>query len=130
MGQSIKNPVDPSTNCPLVPAIAIPMEQKTETHFVCPPNHIKQLRRAISETDWLLVIGWRENEEHFLSLWNDKSPALRHVLVVGRKDTPDVVDNLNRRGMIRPGCKVSQFQDGFSGFLASRDLESFLSSLD
>lgn len=130
MGQSIRNPMDSTTSSPLVPAIAIPMEQKSEAHFVCPKNHLEHLRRAIAKTDHLLVIGWRGNEEHFLSLWDEKSPWLRRVLIVSGSDTHDIAENFNRPGMIGTGCEVSDYKDGFSNFLATAELETFLTSLD
>jgi hypothetical protein len=54
------------TDVPMVPAIAIPVEQKS--YFECPAEHLRELEKLLPETDRLLLIGWRATEDHFLDL--------------------------------------------------------------
>jgi SIR2-like domain len=55
-----------ATQVPLVPAIAIPVEQKN--HFECPSDHLRILEELLPHTDRLILIGWRATEDHFLDL--------------------------------------------------------------
>ncbi len=54
---------------PCVPCIAIPMATKSDSDFVCPPDHIAKLKEALNEATDVLIIGWKGNERHFLELW-------------------------------------------------------------
>ncbi|MEP7166424.1 MAG: hypothetical protein ABI758_00415 [Candidatus Woesebacteria bacterium] len=49
-----------------LPAIAIPIG--TKGNFICPKSHIDSLIEQIKETDRILVIGWRAQDEYLLSL--------------------------------------------------------------
>ncbi len=59
------NNVD-SSNRPLFPAIAIPVESKSE--FECPQDHVDCLVQLLPDTSKILVIGWRAMEMNFLEL--------------------------------------------------------------
>jgi hypothetical protein len=48
------------------PAVAIPMESKQD--FECPQAHLDLLEQLIREVRGVLTIGWRAQEQSFLSL--------------------------------------------------------------
>ncbi len=50
----------------LCPAIAIPLPGKGD--YICPPSHIDELKKALSKTDRILIIGWRANDTNLISL--------------------------------------------------------------
>ena len=108
------------------PAIAIPVETKSESEFEFPESHLKELRDAIRQTSRLLMIGWRGTEQHFLNLW--KAGAARHLkriqIVAGtRNDAEEVYKNIGIA--TQASCKLSA--DGFSEFVLTDELDDFLS---
>jgi len=58
--------------CPLFPAIAIPVERKND--FECPAEHLQALTACLPQVSHLLIIGWRAAEQHFLTLLKDGLP--------------------------------------------------------
>lgn len=127
----IVNPHDKETRCPLLPAIAIPMERKSETDFVCPKNHLRALRKCIEEVDHLLIVGWKGYEDHFLRLWENKSPVLQSVKAVlgNQAEASDLLDRLQRPGLVGNGTARLPSETGFSDFLVTDELEQFLGSI-
>jgi SIR2-like domain len=132
-----------SSNAPAnVPAIAIPMEKKTDSDFMCPPTHLDVLRARLMEVTHLLVIGWRGAEAHFLKMWRDIPRS------VAPKDTPGYVENWPptlvgvqvvdcsaegvatvyanlKGGSIRCG-RALEFEQGFSAYV---DTSEYLNAL-
>ncbi len=66
-----------------IPAIAIPLQNKTEETFVWPPNHLTQLQEFLPSVTRILIIGWRAKEAHFSKLLKGSLPKVRQVMVVG-----------------------------------------------
>src|SRR3989344_4052741 len=54
------------------PAIAIPLNQKTE--FVCPPEHIASLEAALETAKHVVTVGWRGSEDRFCRLLQTHCP--------------------------------------------------------
>jgi hypothetical protein len=65
------------------PAIAIPVQNKTEETFVWPPNHVTQLQELLPSVTKILIIGWQAREAHFIELLRGSLPRVSHVMVVG-----------------------------------------------
>lgn len=101
-------PHSPSDQVPdppvlMVPALAIPMEAKTE--FGCPPAHLAALRSDLPAVRRLLIVGWRAAEPHVVDLlWGSDNhvqsgltPGFSSLIVSGSQDDADqVVTNLGR----------------------------------
>jgi hypothetical protein len=51
----------------MAPAIAIPVETKSQSEFACPSAHLVRMRKWMSRCNHVLAIGWRGEEEHFLA---------------------------------------------------------------
>lgn len=70
------------------PAIAIPT--RTKTRFQCPPDHVDALKEGLREVDWVLVIGWRGQEQYFLDLCKEGlHPGTRLLVVDENKENAD-----------------------------------------
>jgi hypothetical protein len=68
---------------PILPAIAIPVQTKTEQHFECPQNHRYYLVKMLPNITKILIIGWQAKEAHFTAMLRGNLPKLKHVMVVG-----------------------------------------------
>lgn len=108
------------------PAIAIPVETKSESEFEFPESHLKELRNAIKQTSRLLLIGWKGTEQHFLNLWKSgAAPNLKRIQIVAgtRNDAEEAHKNIGIA--IRAYHNLSA--DGFSEFVLTDELDAFLS---
>jgi hypothetical protein len=108
------------------PAISIPVEQKSV--FACPDSHLEVLRRAlIDDVRRVLVVGWRASEDHFHDAVLKDRVADRPVLVVGENRQADetTAANLEKAGLQRNRIECSDAA-GFTGFLATAELDDFL----
>jgi hypothetical protein len=63
------------------PAIAIPVQNKTDDTFACPRHHLKGLVEIFPSVTKILIVGWQAKEAHFLKLLREQSPRLTHVMV-------------------------------------------------
>ncbi len=77
----------------IVPAIAIPVQTKTEDYFEWPATHRDFFLRLLPSVKQILTIGWQGKEAHFLNLLREHLPhggvtQLTHLQVVG-KDTDE-----------------------------------------
>jgi len=70
-------PIGHENGRPIVPAIAIPVENKSV--FECPPSHVAELTGVLSKVDKLLIVGWRASETAFLNLLRKQLPDLAPV---------------------------------------------------
>jgi hypothetical protein len=78
---------------PIFPAIAIPVQTKSEQHFECPIAHRDYLVGMLPHITKILIIGWQAKEAHFLRMLRSGLPKLRHVMVVGA-NAPDAQGTL------------------------------------
>lgn len=112
----------------LFPAIALPVQGKTEQSFECPEEHLQLLRERIPATTRLLVIGWRGTENHFLELWRAVAPkATPRVLIVSGSASAakETAENLIAGGL---GGSIETSPLGFSGWLGSGTIDGFLTN--
>jgi hypothetical protein len=74
---------------PIVPAIAVPVQTKTEDTFEWPSQHRAYFDSLLPLVTKILIIGWQAKEAHFLKLLREKLPTggvtqITHLQVVGR----------------------------------------------
>jgi hypothetical protein len=113
-----------------VPAIAIPTQTKSD--FACPKGHITALRKALSNVDGLIAIGWRGAENQFLGLLRGGLPRETPALVVteSAKACAETEARLEDAGL----STVTSFENGFSGLvrddvIGARRLRLFTASV-
>lgn len=69
----IEDPTYPVHGSELMfPALAIPTVSKHV--FECPDDHIARLVEMVGRVHWILLVGWRATEEHFLSILDHHLP--------------------------------------------------------
>lgn len=107
---------------PILPAIAIPVQTKTEDTFEWPDNHRKYLEELLPHVTKILIIGWRGKEAHFLKLLRENLPKggltqVTHLQVVGR-DSAEVENiskqflaDIDRRVLKSPAVQPQGFSD-------------------
>jgi len=118
---------------PIVPAIAIPFQTKTEDTFEWPRSHRVYLEQLLPHVRKILIIGWRAKEAHFLEMLRDKLPRagreVERILVVG-KDADDGKEILHRfaaeLGQSGYNTRHLYTDGGFGQFVADNEVENFL----
>lgn len=114
----------------LLPAIAIPVQTKTEESFECPGGHLEMLKELLPNVTKILIIGWQAKEAHFLEmLRRSRLPRLKRVMVVGAHAT-DATATL-RYFLERIEVDVrnhSVGQGGFTGFVVNHEGDNFLAA--
>jgi len=113
---------------PIVPAIAIPVQTKTEDTFEWPAHHRAYLEQLLPSVTKILIIGWQAKEAHFLKLLREKLPAggltqITQLQVVGRDHAE--AGNILKQFTADVRRNVKKFhagpaQGGFSQFVAER----------
>ncbi len=86
---------------PTFPAIAIPVEKKSE--FECPAPHLDVLRSHLPQVDKLVLIGWRGAERHFTELLAKHLPPdiPKHVIAGNNeKFAAETKENLESANVI------------------------------
>jgi len=100
----VSNATDPQQlyryNRPILPAIAIPVQTKSEDTFEWPPRHRAYFKELLPSVKKILIIGWRGKEAHFLNLLRENLPKggltqITHLQVVGG-DTAEV-ENISKQ---------------------------------
>lgn len=107
---------------PIFPAIAIPVQTKSDQHFECPLPHRDYLLATLPHITKILIVGWQAKEAHFLRMLRSSLPKLNHVMVVGA-DGSDARGTLNYF-MEEIGLHVpSQFvaRAGFTNFVVTQE---------
>ena len=115
---------------PIFPAIAIPVQTKSEEHFECPPAHRKYLAEMLPRITKILIIGWQAKEAHFLGMLRTHLPLLRHVMIVGANEG-GARETLNYfLGEMKPPQLSSQSvaREGFTEFIVNREGDSFFNA--
>lgn len=109
---------------PIVPAIAIPVQTKTEDTFEWPDSHRKYFEELLPLVTKILIIGWQGKEAHFLNLLREKLPKgglthITHLQVVGRD--PAQVENISKQFLEDIDRRVRKLPalhaQGFSDFV-------------
>ena len=135
----VANATDPpeifSFEAPIVPAIAIPVQTKTQDTFEWPPFHRDLLLKLLPSVTKILIIGWQAKEAHFLKLLKENLPTggltqITHLQVVGRD--PTEAKDISKQFTADIGRNAKKFhpgptQGGFSYFV-EQELVDFLFS--
>jgi len=117
---------------PIVPAIAIPVQTKTDDTFEWPKSHRDYLIELLPQVTKILIIGWQAREAHFMCMLQEFLPnhgrGVRHIWVVG-KDSDDGKDILHRLAadLRQSGYNTNHRHPdgGFSQFVAKGEGEAF-----
>lgn len=121
-----------STQGSIFPAIAIPVQTKTEDHFACPAAHREYLAQKLDWVTKILIIGWQAGEAHFLRMLRNKLPLLTHVMVVGqhRPDSEQIMTRfLFDIGRIDFPLHNQFFgTGGFTKFIVEREGDAFFTA--
>jgi len=113
---------------PIVPAIAVPVQTKTEDTFEWPQSHRAFLDQFLPSVTKILIIGWQAREAHFLQLLRSKLINLTHLMVVGREasDAGGILAYFVQE-IGRTPSPLSRYtgQRGFTQFVVNREGEPF-----
>jgi hypothetical protein len=114
---------------PVVPAIAVPVQTKTEDTFEWPQSQCATLEQFLPSVTKVLIIGWQAREAHFLSKLRlaHPRPKLTHLMVVGRnaRDADATLNHLIEE--IGPhAAKFYLGQEGFTQFVLNHEGKAFL----
>jgi len=121
-----QHPIGSANGLPLVPAIAIPVETKTD--FECPENHLDCLREMVRGITKVLIIGWRGAENHFLRLLREAGLGEVSAQIVAdkRENAEEVLQRLKDAGLSIDGNPMED--TGFTPYVISRKAEHFLAN--
>jgi hypothetical protein len=122
---------------PMLPAIAIPLQTKTQDFFEWPPVHLKHFQKLLPSITKILIIGWQAKEAHFLKLLQEKLPTggitqITHLQVVGSNHAGANTICQQFSADIRRGVKHTDLgpaQGGFSQYV-QQELVTFLYNTD
>lgn len=109
----------------VIPAIAIPVQQKPDPGFECPDKHVEVLKACIPSVTKLMLIGWAGKEKAFLEMLK-ALPKDTDVVVVGENqtDAEEIAGELNDQGI--PCSFKASAARGFSKFVEEREADAFL----
>lgn len=113
---------------PIVPAIAVPVQTKTEDTFEWPTGHRAYLETLLPSVTKILIIGWQAREAHFLQMLRRLLPKLQltYLKVVGASE-PDAWEVLrNFFAEIRQPGRQSVGSVGFTKFADAQEGVEFL----
>ncbi len=114
-----------SPRTPLIPALAIPVENKQE--YVCPSDHVETLKESLPQVTRLLVIGWRVADRIFLQELSKGIPAGTPAMVVcGNPESSSQIANIISAAGVR--ARFTPASGGFSHIIRSRDVNAFLNA--
>jgi hypothetical protein len=109
-----------------VPAIAVPVQTKFD--YQCPPRHLTALRNELSSVTRILTIGWRGQEQHFLSLLSDhvKKPVSLFCVSGEKARSEETVQHLRNARLLVRGAVAAEM--GFSELVSTRAALQFMES--
>lgn len=121
--KTVQRPPQPQNGNAYVPALAIPLDQKTD--FACPPSHLEFLQERLPSVSHLLAIGWRGTEAHFCEMLRRGLPSGVAVTAVSGTlaASEETLLNLRTAGI---GSAWEAIGDGFADLVVSLDLGTFL----
>jgi len=114
---------------PIVPAIAVPVQTKTEDFFEWPQSQRAIFDQHLPSVTKILIIGWQAREAHFLQLLRTKLINLAHLIVVGSNfsDSEGILEYFAQQIGQTPSPLSRYFgQGGFTHFVANQEGEAFL----
>ncbi len=104
------------------PAVAIPI---TKDKFICPDSHIGYLKKALAETNKILIIGWSAGDPQLLNLIKENVKQTVYVTIVaeGYDIAVEIGKKIKNSNLLQ--LKPSK-QNGFSSFMRSEEIDQFL----
>ena len=115
---------------PIIPAIAIPTQTKTDDTFEWPPAHRAYLEELIPKVTKILLVGWQAREAHFAQMLRAglKKNSITHIMVVGRDhdDAETIFHHFWREIDQQPSKKRYLASGGFSEFVVKGEVEEFI----
>ena len=115
------------TLAPSIPAIAIPVDQKSAFEF--PEQHLVALRHRLKAADKFLIIGWRGTEKHFTDELRGCIGQRRvafHIVAANEAEAKATWQNLGITLSTPPCSLTCSARTGFSDFITSGELQVFL----
>lgn len=113
---------------PIFPAIAIPVQTKSDRYFQCPAVHLTYFSEMLKYVTKILIIGWQAREEHFLRLLVRKIPRLQNVMVVGANSSDAQTTSryfMESICMSVPPVDTLVGHGGFTDFIVNSEGNSF-----
>jgi len=121
---------------PIFPAIAIPVQTKSDDSFECPPTHLTYLGKMLDNVTKILIIGWQAREAHFLQMLKPKLPLLRQVMVVGanKEDAEKILLYFLKEIGKQIGNQILSRnlytgQGGFTDFIVNQEGQEFFTAV-
>lgn len=114
---------------PLIPAIAIPVTQKSKKDFECPNNHITLAESAVTHAERILIIGWKGKEDH-LGEWISKIDVKSIQIMIVSNSKNGCEETMKQIQGYNTNLVDDNFifdESGFSNFVVSDKLKNFLS---
>jgi len=113
---------------PIVPAIAIPVQTKTDDTFEWPESHRHYLEKLLPQVTKILIVGWQAREAHFSYMLRSafRTRNLTHLKVVGKdaEEAGRIVRYFaGEIGLLPRDSSVAA--GGFSQFVAEGEGEPF-----
>jgi hypothetical protein len=107
-----------------LPALAIPTLSKYS--FVCPPEHVDDLRKCVERVSKIAIVGWRGGEKHFLEILANglKSPIDVVAACGNEQAASETLGNLRNAGV--PVRNAMQSTHGFTNFVLNREVNWLL----
>jgi hypothetical protein len=109
------------------PALTVPVDNKYE--FNCPDEHIQALKSLLKECSSFLLIGVSGKDKDLLDLLKENVSSAHLVAVVGGANVQETgyrfMEAVPAFNSNMTGTKWRHFNDGFSSFVHSKDLQSF-----
>lgn len=107
-----------------LPALAIPTVSKSR--FVCPPEHVEDLRMCMRRVHQIVIVGWRAGEKHFLEILAKglKSPVDVIAACGKEQAASETLKSLKDAGI--PIRHATQSSYGFTDFVLNREVNWLL----
>lgn len=111
---------------PIFPAIAIPVQTKSDEYFECPRAHLDSLNEMLPEITKILIVGWQAREAHFLQMLRSKLPRLDSIMVVGASasDAEGILRHFSTEIRYRVAREYVA-DGGFTSFIVNQDGHDF-----
>lgn len=103
------------------PAIAIPLPNKHA--FVCPDDHVKVMKKSLSQANKILIIGWKAGDENLIKIFEEiiSHPVEVTIVSKGTQDAKEVENKLKH--IVHFTFKTTRH--GFTAFMGSSGCNRF-----
>lgn len=107
-----------------LPALALPVNDKQR--FICPPSHVSELRRFLSQSELVLIIGWRAADPMLVEeMRNALRPGVPVFVANGSEEESGMAISALREGGVNQ-VRPSPLACGFSELLRGGHLDAML----